>query len=155
MTVPGGYYEQSYPPSLWGGVPLSAARDRSAAEQSVAGDVGAPTPATEPEVTVGASLPTVTSGVQLGVTAGSPGTYSPPVKASERPRNVTELRARAVPAYSRDPWEPGQYVQVGESGKRAHWDGNQWRAGESPGYAPGGQPATFPGTADDPADQRR
>jgi hypothetical protein len=43
---------------------------------------------------------------------------------------VTELRERAKPA-TRDPWPAGAYVLVGTSGKRAHWDGDDWHGGES------------------------
>jgi hypothetical protein len=80
------------------------------------------------------------------VSAGAPGSYSPAVTAAERPRNVTDLGERARPV-APFPWLPGQYVLVGERGKRAHWDGAAWRSGEAPqaadqgGNAPGTVPA--------------
>lgn len=65
------------------------------------------------------------------VSAGKPGSYDPEVPASERPRNVTELRERARPL-EREPWLEGEYVLVGTTGKRAHWSGDDWHSGEAP-----------------------
>jgi hypothetical protein len=104
----------------------------------------------------------------LTVTAGAPGGYSPELRPGARPHNVTELRDRARPADTA-PWAAGQFVPVGTSGKRAHWDGQDWRSGESPGYPPatGTLPplpysardtpgVQFPGDGDDSAaDQSR
>jgi hypothetical protein len=67
----------------------------------------------------------------LTVAAGAPGDYSPALKASDRPRNITELRRRAQPV-APFAWLPGQYVLVGENGKRAHWDGATWQRGTVP-----------------------
>jgi hypothetical protein len=69
----------------------------------------------------------------LLVTAGTPARYEPAVSVSARPRNVTELRERARPA-TPEPWPAGAYVLVGERGRRAHWNGSDWRLDESPGY---------------------
>jgi hypothetical protein len=76
------------------------------------------------------------TGTEFTVSAGNPGTYEPAVSASERPRNVTELRARARPA-TPEPWDEGAYVLVGTTGKRAHWTGDDWHGDESPGYGEG------------------
>lgn len=81
--------------------------------------------------------PLVHTGTEFVVTAGAPGTYEPAVSATERPRNVTELRARARPA-TPEPWPEGDYVLVGTTGKRAHWSGDDWRGDESPGYPAAG-----------------
>lgn len=106
MSVFAGYYDASYPPALWQQpqAPVGAAA-RSAA----------------------ASAPAAT----LVVAAGAPGSYSPEQKAADRPRNIGELRERATPA-DPQPWAPGEYVLVGERGKRAHWDGTDWRQDEAP-----------------------
>jgi hypothetical protein len=154
VTVPEGYYDQSYPPSLWAPpppeVPLTAAAaggQLEEAQQTGTGDAsraaaGSPVPDAgrtdtvqlpaagrhaAPAGTGGAASPALT------VTAGEPGTYSPAVSAAERPRNLTELRERATAA-DVAPWPAGAYVLVGESGKRAHWTGEEWRGGDSPGY---------------------
>ena len=105
------YYGDSYPPELWEtpAAPVAAARASAAAE-----------------------FPATT----LQVVAGAPGHYVPELRAAERPTNVTELRERARPVHPA-PWAPGQYVPVGERGKRAHWDGADWRGGEAP-TVPGG-----------------
>lgn len=117
MTDP-GYYEQSYPPFLWAAPPVTAppreSADRPLSAAAAGGTGGAPSPA-------------------LTVTAGSPGAYSPPVAPGDRPRNLGEMRDRATPADTA-PWPEGAYVQMGESGRRAHWTGAEWRGGESPGY---------------------
>lgn len=123
MTVPAGYYDQSYPPSLWAG-PASAAR-RTAAQTP------APAPAGVGAGPGGDDAAGLPSG--LTVTAGTPGAYDPPQRPAERPRNLAELRERARPADAA-PWPAGAYVTIGESGKRAHWTGGEWRGGESPGY---------------------
>jgi hypothetical protein len=57
------------------------------------------------------------------------------VPAGERPKNVTELREVAR-VTDPGPWAVDEYVLVGTTGKRAHWTGDDWRSGESPGYAP-------------------
>lgn len=82
--------------------------------------------------TTEADVPDVALPDFLTVTAGAPASYFPPVKPAERPRNVTELRQRAQPADPSAVWEPGQYVVVGENGKRAWWDGETWQRGEAP-----------------------
>lgn len=102
-----GDYEQSYPPEILRGY-------------------------TPPLVGATARLSAATGGT-FTITAGEPGTYSPEVVAADRPRNVTELRERARPADT-GPWPEGAYVLVGTSGKRAHWGGDDWHGGESPGY---------------------
>lgn len=125
MTDP-GYYDQSIPPAL-----LLGSRRR------VAG--GAPA-----GVQVDGTLDA--GGQKLGapavdqlaspllVLAGAPGQYQPAVKAVDRPRNVTELNSSGAQPDPVAPWTAGQYVSVGTSGKRAHWAGQEWRGGESPGY---------------------
>jgi hypothetical protein len=108
-----GYYDQSIPPALL----VSGAR-RAAGGQTVeqpAVDQQQPSPV-------------------LLVTAGAPGQYVPAVKAVDRPRNVTELNSSGAQPDPVAPWTAGQYVSVGTSGKRAHWAGDEWRGGESPGY---------------------
>jgi len=142
VTIPDGYYDTSYPPSLWAPPepPVAAARtvDRSAAEQSTAQLEGG---------TVGTS--------PLTVSAGTPGTYTPAVSAAERPRNVTELAQRARPA-DPAPWTDGQYVLVGTTGKRAHWTGELWRGGEASAPPLEGPPdVQFPGVDDSPQDLHR
>jgi len=67
---------------------------------------------------------------------GSPGAYVPPVSPADRPRNITELVNRVTVA-TPEPWPAGAYLQIGESGRRAHWTGEGWKGGESPGYAAG------------------
>lgn len=110
MTSP-AYYDESYPPEILRGY----------------------VPPAEPPIVEGAARRTASSTSSLTVTAGEPGTYEPEVAPADRPRNVTELRERARvsdPA----PWAEGEYVLVGTSGKRAHWSGEDWHGGESPGY---------------------
>lgn len=70
----------------------------------------------------------------LLATAGEPGAYAPPLTPAQRPRNMTELQER-VTVPTPEPWPVGAYVLVGTTGKRAHWTGDHWKAGESPGYA--------------------
>lgn len=157
MTDP-GYWDQSYPPSLWAAPaqPVTAA----ARDTSTPAEDDASSPAEDDASRVDArQLPGGTVGTSpLTVTAGSPGTYEPAVSAAQRPRNVTELRSRATPA-GRAPWPAGAYVLVGESGKRAHWTGEDWRGGESPGYVPESAADTpdvvFPGVDGSPQDQSR
>jgi hypothetical protein len=78
--------------------------------------------------------PHVRAPQRLQVTAGEPGTYDPDLSPADRPVNMTVLRAAARPATD-DPWPAGAYVLVGTSGKRAHWTGEEWHSGASPGYA--------------------
>lgn len=106
MSTFADYYEDSYPPELW---------------ETPAAPVGAARSA--------ASDPAAT----FTVAAGEPGSYGDDVKATDRPRNITDLDERATPA-DPAPWAAGQYVPVGERGKRAHWTGSSWKTGESPGY---------------------
>jgi hypothetical protein len=129
---PVAYYSQSIPRSLL----VTAGRVPPAEQPAGGGEAGNFSSA----------------GASLTVDAGTPGSYSPAVKASERPRNVTELVQRAVPN-GRAPWDAGQYVPVGTSGKRAHWTGAEWRGGESPGYAPAD--VQFPGVDDGSEDLHR
>jgi hypothetical protein len=92
----------------------------------------------------------------LLVLAGTPGQYQPAGKAAARPRNVTELNTAGAMPDPPSPWTAGQYVPVGTSGKRAHWNGEEWRGGESPGYPaspvqneqPGGRHAADDSQAD-------
>lgn len=119
------YYSDSYPPELWEtpAPPVGAARSAQ---------------------TDGAPAATLT------VAAGTPGSYVPDLKASDRPRNITELRERAVPSGDATPWSPGQYVLVGENGKRAHWDGHGWQYGEAPALTSEDTAGTVPnGTVDE------
>ena len=71
---------------------------------------------------------------RLIVSAGEPGEYDPELSPADRPVNITVLREAAQPA-TQDPWPAGSYVLVGTSGKRAHWTGDEWKSGVSPGYA--------------------
>jgi hypothetical protein len=140
-----GYYDQSIPPAL-----LLGARRR------VAG--GAPAEGQgQQSLLLGAGTP---GGDQqpspLLVLAGTPGQYQPAGKAATRPRNVTELNTAGAMPDPPSPWTAGQYVPVGTSGKRAHWNGEEWRGGESPGYPaspvqneqPGGRHAADDSQAD-------
>jgi hypothetical protein len=68
--------------------------------------------------------------------AGSPGSYDPPVTGEDRPSTIAELNARAT-ADPPTPWAEETFVPYG-NGKRAHWDGSEWRSHESPGYGGGG-----------------
>jgi hypothetical protein len=111
-----GYYDQSVPPALLVGG-RRAAPARTASRPATADQQPSP----------------------LLVTAGTPGRYSPAGRATDRPHNVTALNTAGAVADPSTPWTAGKYVQVGTSGKRAHWNGEEWRGGESPGY-----PATTP-----------
>lgn len=138
MVAPDGYYEQSYPPSLWApAAPVTAARTGAGdASRTAAGSPapdGRPAPdGPDPAGAAGrgdaAPLPP-----GLTATAGQPGLYTPAVRAADRPRNMGELREQVIPDGSA-PWPAGDYLLIGESGKRAHWSGTEWLAGESPGY---------------------
>lgn len=59
-----------------------------------------------------------------GVTAGSPGTYTP--GNSYGPANLTELQASSLGSGSA--WTTGQYVTL-RDGSTAHWTGTAWAAG--------------------------
>lgn len=122
MVAPDGYYEQSYPPSLWA----------PAAPPVTAGRAPAPAPAGADEAAGSGDAALLPPG--LTAAAGAPGAYDPPVRAADRPANMAELREGVRPA-TREPWPAGTYVLVGENGRRAHWSGSEWLAGESPGYA--------------------
>lgn len=147
----------SYPPALLvGSASPNRMRARVPAEGDAAGTAGGGaslSPAGAGTVRVesrsGAEVSKYLDAQSLRVDAGAPGTYSPAVTAAERPRNVTELTERAQPN-GRAPWDAGQYVPVGSSGKRAHWTGDRWAGGESPGYAPAD--TQFPGDGDDTAE---
>jgi len=109
----GGYYDTSYPPEILRGY--------------------------EPPALVGAARTAATAEHTLTVAAGEPGTYEPELAGRERPRNVSELRARAR-VIDPAPWPAGTYVLVGVNGKRAHWTGEDWKLGDSPGYKLGTPP---------------
>lgn len=135
MTDP-GYYDQSIPPALLAGGARPASQQRTASR-----------PASDQQPS------------PLLVRAGEPGQYVPAVKPTARPRNVTELNTAGVTADPDSPWTAGQYVTVGTSGKRAHWNGEEWRGGESPGFpatvAQAEPEAAVPMTAvDEPATAR-
>jgi hypothetical protein len=144
--------------------PPVAMRELVATEADAAGQALPPLP----DDTYPPDAQPLQDGRQLTVAAGTPGTYSPELRPQERPHNVTELRERARPD-GLAPWAAGQFVPVGTSGKRAHWDGQDWRSGDSPGYPPatGSLPplpysardtpgVQFPGDGDDsPADRSR
>jgi hypothetical protein len=120
----------SYPPHLLrlpGSAPGSPARGRQEQAQ-----VAVPAPA---PVAVAPGGQQDASQLLLA-TPGTPGAYAPAVSPRERPRNVTQLDRRVQPA-TPEPWPRGAYIQVGESGKRAHWTGTSWKGGESPGYSAG------------------
>lgn len=119
MTAFAGYYDASYPPALWETPATAAAAKRSGGADG------------DPAAT-------------YTVAAGAPGSYLPDVKASARPRNITELREQADPSGA-PPWSPGQYVLVGENGKRAHWDGTTWQYGEAPALTSEDVTGTVPG----------
>jgi len=148
------YYDASYPPELWETptAPVAAARPSAAEDEGSTVPAGTVLPVlqaadqqervllVDPDSPVPGTLETTHADVPdvalpplLTVTAGSPGSYSPAVTPAERPRNVTELQTRGTPEPA-DPWAPGQYVPVGERGKRAHWDGEAWRSGEAPPF---------------------
>lgn len=120
MTEALGYYEQSYPREILRGYEAPV----------------------EPPLVGGARRSSAGAGDTLVVTAGEPGTYEPELAPRDRPSNVTELRERARPADDA-PWPAEAYVLIGTSGKRAHWGGDDWHSGESPGYPdePVGAPA--------------
>lgn len=147
------YYSQSYPPSLWESLPPVTA---AAAGRTADGNLPPMPESAYPADAVDLPPATSSPSPELVVNAGKPGQYWPAVKASERPRNVTELGQRAQPSQP-DPWPAGAYVLVGENGKRAHWTGDHWRGGDSPGYpAPEGPgDVEFPGLDDSPQDQHR
>jgi hypothetical protein len=107
MTDP-GYYDQSIPPALLVGR---------------AGRASAPAPRR-------ASAPAGGSALQL---SARPGGYSPSVPAAGRPKNLQELQR--VTADPQEPWAAGTSVPIGVRGKRAHWTGEAWKLGLSPGYA--------------------
>lgn len=69
----------------------------------------------------------------LTAAPGRPGEYTPAVSAEQRPRNLMELADQYQPA-TPEPWPAGTYVLMGTSGKRAHWTGDRWKGGDSPGY---------------------
>jgi hypothetical protein len=158
LTVPG---EPSPPPGDGAAAVDYGTQELVATEQDAAGQALPDAPGQDGAVQL-------TDARQLLVTAGAPGTYQPELRPAERPHNVTELRERAQPD-GPTPWAAGQFVPVGTSGKRAHWDGQDWRSGESPGYPPatGILPplpysardtpgVQFPGDGDDsPADRHR
>jgi hypothetical protein len=151
MTDP-GYYDQSYPPSLWAPAEPVLAGARAAEDTPPPAETPAPPGGGDAPRTAAGSPPpdeAVTAGTSpLTVAAGAPGTYDPPQTPAQRPRNVTELRERARPA-DRAPWPEHAYVLVGESGKRAHWDGSDWRSGDSPGYPATGAIPALPYSARD------
>jgi hypothetical protein len=111
VTSP-AYYESSYPPEILRGYEAPEPPLVGAARRAATGYTG-----------------------ELTVTAGEPGAYEPDVAPADRPRNVTELRERARPVDTA-PWPAEAYVLIGTSGKRAHWGGDDWHSGESPGYSP-------------------
>ena len=165
MTLAFGSYDESYPPEvlrgyvapvLSGGAarrasstvepvePTTPVVDLGPETNSPEGAVLVESTRAEPDGPAVVAVPVdqlvgdeqlVNTGAEFTVTAGTPGTYEPAVSASERPRNVTELRARARPA-TPAPWDEGAYVLVGTTGKRAHWTGDDWHGDESPGYEP-------------------
>jgi len=121
----------SYPPHLLrlpGTAPGSPARGRQAA--------GQPAPAAPVAVQQTAGQQDAPPVLLAG--PGTPGVYEPPMSPGARPRNLTEMAARVTPT-TPEPWPEGTYVQMGESGRRAHWTGTGWRGGVSPGY--GGETA--------------
>ncbi len=128
MTAPEGYYDQSVPPAL-----LVGAR-RASAPAGVR-EEGTPDAGGQVAGRVDTAPAADQQPSPLVVTAGAPATYSPPLRAVDRPRNVTELNSAGATADPATPWPAGQYVSVGTSGKRAHWSGQEWRGGESPGYS--------------------
>lgn len=145
----------SYPPALLvGGASPNRMRARVPAEGDAAGTAGGGaslSPAGAVTVDTAGGPVTSVGVVPLLVDAGAPGSYTPAVSAAERPRNLGELQQRAQPN-GRAPWDTGQYVPVGTSGKRAHWTGTAWAGGESPGYTPAD--TQFPGDGDDAAEDQ-
>jgi hypothetical protein len=109
-----GDYEQSYPPEVLRGYEPPVLAEAAARRSTAAAGTVERT---------------------LTVAPGEPGSYEPELAAADRPRNVTELRERAR-VVDPAPWAEGEYVLIGTSGKRAHWDGDDWHSGESPGYRP-------------------
>jgi len=132
-----GYYDESYPPELWEtpAAPVAAAARSAGAEASSTVPGGTVLEASGPDQAEPLGVGRLPEG--LVAHPGAPGTYSPALTAAARPRNVTELREYVTPALA-SPWAPGDYVPVGERGKRAHWTGEDWRLGEAPGTVPAG-----------------
>jgi len=66
-----------------------------------------------------------------GVTAGSPGTYTP--EGADAPPSFAALSS--VPADPTTAWTEGQYVTLGD-GSEAYWDGTTWVVGRAPAVVP-------------------
>lgn len=62
-----------------------------------------------------------------GVTAGTPGSFTP---AGAMPANITELRARIPTPTPSTAWTTGQYVVIGTG--NAYWNGTDWAMGIAP-----------------------
>lgn len=63
-----------------------------------------------------------------GVTAGTPGTFTPP--GSQTPANITALRALGALGQT-TAWTGGQYVVLGDV-SHAYWDSDSWETGNAP-----------------------
>lgn len=114
--------DQSYPPALLAAAPRSVNRMRVR---------GAPAGAVETGHRAGGA----DSGSQPASPrlAASPAGYTTPVKATDRPRNLAELAER-VQLDDEAPWPHGASLPMGARGKVAHWTGENWKGGVSPGY---------------------
>lgn len=66
------------------------------------------------------------SPVATGVTAGTPGSFTP---SGAVPANLTALQALGALGQS-TAWTTGQYVSLGDASK-AHWGGAAWASGEA------------------------
>ena len=77
-----------------------------------------------------------------GVTAGSPGAFTP--AGCDIPDNLAQLSALG-PLGQTTPWAVGQYVNLDPVGS-AYWNGTQWRLGVGTGGATQDAHTTDPGS---------
>lgn len=66
------------------------------------------------------------AGVPEGVTAGTPGEFTP--EGSTTPATITALRALDIGSGAA--WAEGQYVVIGSG--NVHWNGTDWATGVAP-----------------------
>lgn len=64
--------------------------------------------------------------VPEGVTAGTPGAFTP--AGSTIPANITALRALEIGSGA--VWDEGEYVVIGTG--NVHWNGTDWATGAAP-----------------------
>ncbi len=70
--------------------------------------------------------PRAVPGAPQGVTAGTPGEFTP--EGSTVPANITALRALDIGSGAA--WTEGQYVVIGTG--NVHWNGTDWATGAAP-----------------------